>query len=266
MIIIFRAVNFVFDGVNSSKYGLVISELDFNASTEVTGIADLTIETYTARRNNKHHMIGFTEDEIMTFSMSFNSVGFVPIDRRYLSEINTWLFNQPSYKKLQILQRDLNDVFFMCRLVSVQQEMLNDEIIGFKCTVECDNNCAYEHTRTITYDLSDNETTKTFVFNNRSTSIYGLKPTIEFTLSEGTGLTINNTTTGVQTVFTGLQQLDTITMDNENQIITAESGNNVSDCFNCNFVNLKRGLNTLVITGKCSSFTLQYQNQRKVGG
>lgn len=110
------------------------------------------------------------------------------------------------------------------------------------------------------YDLSQNITKTTIQVENRSNVIDFYYPQMEFTLLEGSDISFKNLTDGGREfTFTGLIPNETVSIDNQWQVIKTDVPN-VYRYVNCNrqWLRLRKGVNYIDITGKCYlSFRLQ---------
>ena len=166
--------------------------------------------------------------------------------------------------------------YFNCIFVSAKDIYFGNEIIGISATVQCDSGSAYEVEKSLTFTGLESNVSKDIVVNVQGSGFYGVKPIIKFTLADdGQDFAIINNTTTTNPVtldgksvtfgFTGLLQGDTITVDCENQIISALSGNRIASKFVGDFLILKQGINQITILGKLKEFKVIYTNERKIG-
>lgn len=122
----YSATEFIFDGIPSGLYGLQIMNFDNNSQNDSSGLGDLKIETDRINRNPMTYLLDATYDKPLEFKLHFGSP--IPIDRHKLSLIQRWLFGHKEYKKLQIVQDDLQNIYYNCILNKPKIITISNEI------------------------------------------------------------------------------------------------------------------------------------------
>ncbi|MDD5021788.1 MAG: phage tail family protein [Endomicrobiaceae bacterium] len=253
----YNGLSFVFDGIPSEEYGLVLYDLTYSVRTEGMFASPVSIvEDRTAARY-KPLFYGTTQNSPLEFTMTFGanqqrSNNYKSYDRYDLSVIASWLTGHNSYKWLEITQPDMEVVRYKCIITKLSHIELDLSSWAFSCTVHCDSPFAYTYPETITYLVNG---TADFVFRNRSTYNGYYMPKLVITLDSGynTFSIINHSDNDRLFKFTNVPSTPlTITIDNENEVITNTAGLNLYPYFNYNFFRLLRGDNQLEISGSAS--------------
>jgi len=259
----FHGQNFIFDSVPSENYGIVITSGSDNSQEPVADINPTTARIY---RRNKSFLYGVTPDPTLQFSINLNSITG-EIDSVSFGLISEWLFGQQTYKKLQILQDDMSDVYFNCFFLKPEIVRYGNIITGLRASVTCDSPFAYTFPRTSTYTYATEPNESQILFDNLSHDSYYLFPKVSFTMtSSGGDVTLETVEEGRTFTFEGLAANETITVDNDLQIITSSLGLLRLSKFNKNFLRFIKGRNTIKVTGDITNLSFEYSFARKIGG
>jgi len=187
------------------------------------------------------------------------------IDRR---NVEKWLLGQSGYKKLQINQDDMQDVYFNVIFTSAETIFVGNKQVGLQLHAQCDAPWAHTFDQTFSYSYPVAAAQSfDFTFFNSSDNNGYLYPTIEFTLNSlGSDFTLTNTTDdGREFIFTGLSASEGITVDNSLQTISSTTGLYRLSYFNKNWFRFCPGLNELHITSAISFVEFTYSFARAVG-
>lgn len=256
----FYGKSFIFDGIPSENYGLYV--VNFK-SGEIDSPGGSGIEIYKTEiyRRPVPFMYGVSQRPVLEFPITIGSPEYLSGADR--SIIQSWLFGQSEYKKLQIVQCDLDTSYFNCLLTNPTIKYVGNLAIAWECTVVCDRPWAIEYPKTSSLPISGN-----YNYFNKSANADYTYPSLTFTLSSiGDFFQIVNLDDVNRTfLFDDLTASESITVDNDRKIITSSLGLYRIDKFNLNWLRLKKGLNRLVITGQITSATMTVQNAVKVGG
>lgn len=259
----FNAVKFLFDGVLSTDYDMYIVNLNDSGVKDNMASDQMEIIQDMIYRKNKPYLYGTTQTGQLEFELTFASSK--PVDRIQSAKIQKWLFGKKKYSKLQILQCDLDTVYFNCFLLKPTITSVGNLPYAFTCTVSCDAPWSWEFPKKKTF--ASNLFESNIVFYNDSDDSDYLYPHNVFTLDNLTtslkviNLSDNNRTSEI----TNISPNETITLDNYRQIITSSTGLNRLGNFNKNWFRLVQGVNKLKIIGGIQASTMTYQNARKVG-
>ena len=179
-----------------------------------------------------------------------------------------WLFGHATYKKLQIMQPDLQDMYFNCILSSPQVFKSGNMIKGFSCRVICDSPFGWAFPKVSTYTYTSSQNNLALLFMNLSNDNYYLFPTVQITMNSfGGSFSITNTSDGSRIFgFTALSPNEIITVNNDLGIVTSSTGFKRLANFNKNWLRFKKGANSLLINGQAASLRLTYSFAKKIGG
>jgi len=252
---------FVFDGVPSELYNLYISSPD-GGMISTAGSGDVELLTQKVFRNPKPYLLGVQQSPVLSFDIQFTSPDELMVED--MRTILSWLFGQSQYKKLQIQQLDMDDIYFNCFITAPQIIKVGNLIKGISGTVICDSPFAWAFSKTTTknYTGSANET---FVLFNTSDNNNYTYPAVVATIDDfgGTFSITNNTDDGRVFTFTGMSQGEIVTIDNERCIITSSTGLRRLGNFNKQWFRLLKGINSLTIMGNVAQVKITYSPARK---
>jgi phage-related protein len=262
----FYANSFIYDSVPSETYDLGIFNFDTGKITSPMG-SDIEIFKKQIYRKPVPYLFGTSQTPVLEFPILFGSFGNIDATKR--GRISKWLFGQNSYKKLQIFQDDLNDIYFNCLLTNPEATYIGNLGYAIKATVVCDAPWAWEFPKTTSASFAgDNFVNYAFSYYNGSDNSDYEYPIMAVTLN-GVGASFNfiNVTDSNRTMaFDNLQVSETMTIDNYRQIISSSTGLLRMSNFNLKWFRLLPGVNSLNIQGQVRSFSITNQAARKVGG
>jgi len=256
----FWGYTFVFDGVPSETYNLYISTPEGGGLTEGAGSGDVELLTQTVFRNPKPYLLGVQQAPVLSFDIQVLSPDELMMDD--IRIIQSWMFGQQTYKKLQVVQYDMKPYYFNCFLTSPRIVKTGNKINGMSGTVVCDSPFAWEFEKTFTHDTSNDS----FTIYNSSDDNYYTYPTITITMdSFGGDFTLTNTNDNSRVFeFIGLDADEVVTIDNERNIITSSTGLRRLSYFNKNWFRMIRGGNSISVSGNHAGFSIAYNPARKV--
>jgi hypothetical protein len=218
----FYAYDFVYDDIPSQKWDLKIITFEDGGLFNGVGSSDVNIITQRVLRKSKPYYLGRTQETVLEFPLTFGTAA--PISALDRDMISAWLFGRSIYKKLYILQDDLNGAYFNCFLTKPEPLYIGGLNYAFTCNVTCDSPWAYspEH-------ITSGSFTGTYhtvnLYNGSSEDEY-LYPTLYFQIVSATGSLVNfnlyNSSDDEDRVFiiNDLSVGDEITVDNDLQIIS----------------------------------------------
>lgn len=273
----FYAFDFIFDDIPSQKFGLKILTFEGGGVVNGVGSSDVSIISQRVLRKSKPYYLGRTQEPVLEFPLTFGSPSEInAIDRDIIS---AWLFGRSNYKRLYILQDDLQNIHFNCFMTRPEPIYVGGINYAFTCQVVCDSPFAYGPERTFgaSGGLNNYSASPLAIFNSSSEDEF-LYPVVEIvtkTEEEGNhdfgAIAISNSSIGTKDVtfgFTGLQHEDTITVDNDLQIITATSGDLlISKLYKKYWFKLIPGMNNLLLAFEdIESYSITFRERFKVGG
>lgn len=252
----FTATTFIFDGIDSSTYGLYIGNTSRGSSTS-DGIG-VSFFNDISGNGTRQLLLGVKYDQPLTFTLDVFSE--TPIDGVKLSAIQNWLVGRNGYKKLQITQEDLKNIEFNCVIGKPKITSVGNIAYMLSLPVTCDSPWAYEVEKEIV------KNTQTWTFNNTSGHWDFLVPNlVEITCRGGDVKITNVTENNRQTLITGRVSGEIITMSEETGIVKSSNGLKMIDQFNKKFLHFIPGQNDFVMEG-VTSLKIKYNLIRKVVG
>ena len=243
-----------FNGIPCYEYGLMI--YDFDNTRQGDGVfssAEIVEDRIAGRYASFYY--GLEQNEPLEFTLVFgadmNSVNMKEhLDRYDIEAISAWLTGVDGYRYLEIEQPDMEEFRYKCIITDLEFLTSGWMPWAFKCKVHCDSPFAYTYPEEISYSV---DSTKQIHFFNRSTYNGYYKPNMKLTLKNGSSdfAIINHSDENRQFLFHNIPNPSEriIWIDNQNGIITSDSGDNLYPYFNFKFLRLLRGNNTLEIQG-----------------
>lgn len=289
----FYAYDFIYDGIPSQKFALKIITFEDGGLFNGIGSSEVNIIEQRVLRKSKPYYLGRTQETKLEFPLTFGT--YQPISGMERDLISAWLFGRSEYKKLYILQDDLNGAYFNCFMNNPEPLYIGGVNYAFQCNVVCDSPWAYgsPHSASgsaIGWNPAGYDTYFT-IYNGSSEDEY-LYPTIDFTIGEtnsslGGMLYLTNFSDVSGTVniprvflFQNLEKDNSIHVDNDLQIISGstvvgDSGGSpiltgLLSKFNKNWLRLLPGVNEFGIIFREYDDTLYYNiswtERMKIGG
>lgn len=239
---------FTFAGQPSELYGLHVCDIGSRKHGDNPfGNTASIVNTRLPRRVTPLHYGVRYNDSPLTFSLIFASER--RLDRWEMQAVAQWLTGYQDYQWLTISQPDLEDVRFRCLVKTLTPVSVGWYPVAFEAQIECD--CPYGYSYPVEREYTAKGTLQALLQIPSSAHEHFL-PMLEIEMIGKSDLKIENAANGRVTQFTGLPSDVKFTMDNENQILTAEAGEyNLYDFFNFVFFALEPGDNDLTITGNC---------------
>lgn len=259
----FRARTFVFDGVPSETYGLFIISQDGAGVIQSSGSNSVNIYTQEIYRNPVPYFYGTQQSPVLTFQLCFASL--TPLTALDQNNIFKWLFGHNQYKKLQIMQCDMENIYFNCILNNPTVTYVGNFAYSVSCEVTCDAPWGWEFEKTEKFGPFVSE--GTILFNNISDNNYYMFPMIEVKLSENSNrFTLKNTTDNSEISFTDLLSEEIIYIDSQRNIIKSSEGIYRIGNMKGIFPRFVPGINKIELTGGIKYIKITYKNARKVSG
>ena len=263
----FYGKTFIYDNTPSEVYGLYI--LDFETSggyneSEAGSVVE-PIEEWVYRRSKSYHY-GNIMNTPLEFDLSVGSYDPIPgFDR---GKISQWLLGRGNFKKLQICEDDISNVYFNAICTSAKTLYVGNVNRGLKLHFRCDSPWAWEYPKTITYTFTGDQI-KNFYFDfyNSSDSNEYLYPIVDFTLNNiGNSISIENTTTGEPPfIFSGISPNEHIIVDNSLKTIVSSTGLLRLNYFNKKWLRFIEGNNRIHVISAIGTLKLTYSFARKIG-
>lgn len=262
----FYSSKFVFDGRSSDYFKLYVSEIGGDGSSTWNGSGSMEIYNRKIYRRSTPFFYGSAVGDNLEYELSFTSPE--DIDSRTSELIQKWLFSSRSYKKLMIVQPDMQDVYMNVILNNPQVVRDGNFIRGYTCTAQCDSPFGgWKFPKTKTYIYTAEVIDATVTFNNSSddTGAY-LYPIFVIAMNNAGGdITITNQSDSNRVFsFVDLSPSEVLTVDNSIQQISSSTDLKRMPNFNKKFFRLIPGVNTLRFQGNIQSIAMTYQLVAKI--
>jgi len=257
----FTGKRFVFDGISSTQYNLVVGNKS-GGDIEIDSGSNVTIYEEEIYGKSKPYFYGATPSGKLSFSLLAFSPE--PISARKSSRLMSWLFGQKEYKVFQIVQGDMKSVYFNAFLQSPKTWRVGNQVMGYTFDVVCDSPYAYEFPKTFERNYTSGDITDNFEFYNDSDNIAFLYPNLILEMDDFGGdiSIVNASDDNRELSFTGLSANEIITINNNLGIITSSVDLKRMSNFNKKFFRLVPSVNELTISGNIHNFTMTYQFSR----
>lgn len=254
----YTGLSFIFDGVPSEKYGLFLCNIGKGGTQTHEGGGSVKLHTDKTPSMERNFLMGTEYDEVFEFKMTFASPQ--PKDKFDISLINNWLIGHSTYKRLQILQYDMTNVYYNCILNDYKIISFGNFAYAFECTVICDRPWGVGNNKKFTYNKG------TIIHNNHSHTNRLTYPILKFTTIKpnATVSIVNMSNNNWETKFEGLSSGETITVDNELQLIKSSLDLHRLGNFNKHWLELLPRNNKLIISGDINEITIEYGEIRKI--
>lgn len=265
----FYGSTFVFNGIPSEGYDLMLYEVGPIPDTDAPFASMGTIQEEVIGNRWKPYFYGVQQGTKLQFTFTFGvnqeriDAGQF-LDRFEIAEIASWLTDRTGYHFLSIDQPDMVDVRYKCMVTALSLVPYGNVPIALRATVQCDSPYAYLHPKTYSFSVTD---TRVVSLHNSSSLNSYYWPQMQLTIHGGNSFEIINLSDHGRTLSFTDMPADTgrIMIDNDRQIITCDSGDNLYDCCNLHFFRLKRGMNQIQLTGY-GDVTLTCEYPVNVGG
>jgi len=261
----FYGFNFEYNGVSSATFDLKIVTFSDGSLFSGKGSSDVNVLSQRVLRKSKPFYLGRTQEPVLEFPLTFGTAR--PISALDRDAISAWLFGRASYKRLYILQDDLNGAYFNCMLKEPEPQYVGGLNYAFTCLVSCDSPFAYGPEKIISGSGTAGATSTLEIYNSSSEDEY-LYPTVHFLLSGTSYYMINYSDSERLTSFEDIPYNPVeITLDNDLQMITSDR-TGLLTYFNNNWFRLvpKYNLVTIYSPGTLDLFEIKYTERFKIGG
>lgn len=269
------ALDFEYDGIKLSDYGMMICEFGGSGGLEtVSSGSDLTFNTVKTTGSDIFRFYGTKYEECYstTFQICKNkcATGKKTLSPLEVSAIQRWLCRKDGYHEFKIIQDDYADIHWKATF-SAQQINLNGEIVGMELTLHTDSPYAYGSEQSATFSVYGG-TGISYSLYDQNDEIGYIYPTVEITSNYPGYLMIYSDLSPKKTIIE-FWNSDVVVLDGNSKTITSKNGYKYNDNrFNFIFPKLvntfdnRKNVFTLnAYTGKCFTVTFSYCPKIKVG-
>lgn len=251
--------SFIYDGTPSERFGLYIGDIDGDSINRAMGNTSMEILEQKIWRNPTPYFFGGTPSPKLSFP--FSAYSEEELDAIDFEVIQKWLFSSRTYKKFQIDQPDIQDIYFNAILQEPEILRVGNLIKGFSCTVECNSPFAFKYPQITTYSYSNNivvDSTETYYNLSDDVGSYLYPTTLVVTMNNSGGnFSITNLDDSSRIVsFTGLSTNEILTISPLYQTLSSSSGLKRLSNSNKKFLRLIPNKNRLRIQGNVSSIVM----------
>lgn len=262
----FYGSRFIYDNKSSDYFNLYVSEIGGDGSSTWNGSGSMEIYNKKLYRRSTPFFYGSSIGDNLEYELSFTSPE--DIDSRTSELIQKWLFSSRSYKKLMVVQPDMQDVYMNVILNNPQVVRDGNFIRGYTCTAQCDSPFGgWRFPKTKTYSYTSEVIDASITFNNSSDDVGAyLYPILVITMNNtGGNIKITNQSDLNRVFeFTSLSPSEVLTVDNSLQQISSSTDLKRMSNFNKKFFRLIPGINNLRFQGNIESISMTYQFVAKI--
>lgn len=258
---------FIFDGISSKEYDLIICSFDGTKNGEMTAGSKIEFTTFKAPNSNRWVKTGSSYTEQLTFNFQIckykcDKSNVEPISERELAFLMRWLVRK-EYKDLQFIQEGYENIFYHCQ-INAQKYEVAGECVGLSLTVVCD--APFGWSELMTYDATVTGSSS-FSLYDSSDEIGVVYPDIQIVSNKNQAISIENKTTNMKTSIKNCQANEQIVLSNEtaksSMCVLVENAMEYSgqhstfyDDFNWDWFSIgntfNNRVNEIIITGDCS--------------
>lgn len=262
--------HFEYAGVSSRIYDLIIANVNTTRNISLSGTTQ-SISIFNKKEKKKYHVGDSYQDSPLVFDLEV--VTEKPLHQTEVHKIEKWLFYQRDYKKLfidiaddidhqtySLIDGEEKRLYLNCRFINPEKLEYNGGIVGFKFTVECDTNMAYQEPFKKVFTGSEiNDSMIVDVDTDIADFVY--PKVIITTGSRGKEIQIVNHTDSSSriTSFIDVPPHSQIIMHGHTNFI---SGNYYEKFCHKNFIRLLDGENIISVEGDVSNISFEWQNMR----
>lgn len=247
----FISTDFTYDGISNEDMGVILISSSSGLKEKAFGIQRNTIKEK-AKGRKRPYFYGF-EEEVIKFQIEIMKADETAWTFQERKDICTWLFKN-DYK--DFISEDNVEVLYKCVAVGTPKFIVSRAGIGYaQIEFECDSPYCYSALSVQEFDLSSITEPTTIQIQNLSNVDDYYMPELEFTLAgaETSFKLVNIQDGGRVFEFTGLDEGETVYINNERKQIISDSGNYRYDKLSeKSFFSLVYGVNNIVCYNKCN--------------
>lgn len=244
----FNATTFSYAGISSSEWGLIIADFDNSNVMETEAFSpNLSLLKVPGQLRFFYGKVEYETAPTCEFSIikeNITGTDSVGITAEARAAIMSWLVGRNAFLPLTFHSGDNENYTYYCIFTGVKTIWVNGRCYGFRLTAEFDSPFARGKDDSIIIKPG----THTVTLQNSSSLDDYVYPIVTFT---GGSIDIVNNTDDSSRHFTfsGLNSLETVTVDNElNTITSTRDGEKLSYFTSKKWLRLRRGRNELTVT------------------
>lgn len=207
----FYALDFVYDGIPASEYGLKISSLSEQEESAGASVELITEDIY---RKPTVYLLGVKQTPVLNIPISITVENELSAEQS--SVISRWLFGHQTYKKLQIIQPDMEYIYYNCIFQNPSLIKVGNITRGFTAIAVCDSPFAWEYPKKQIFTFDDYYVYTNIAVNNTSDSsdYYYPRMEIKANIFGGSIEIVNNSDNKRLFGISGLKPNEGIIIDN----------------------------------------------------
>lgn len=230
-----HAINFEYDGLKLSDYGMMICSFNSSGLETVSSGSDIVFNTVKSSGSNSFKYYGAKYDEAYTttFQICKNpcKTTNMYLEPNEVSGIQRWLCRKDGFHKFSIIQANLKDTFWKATF-SGKQILLAGKIIGLELTMYTDAPYAYLDIDTISYSPIAGESFSIYDMSDEVGSVY---PKVIISCKGNGTIKLQNSLDNKTTILTSVLSGERITLDGENKIVQTDNSRSLANNFNYYF-------------------------------
>lgn len=278
--------SFVFNGINSTDYDVIIGWIDSDVDVSVNGLNREIKKSTTNKIKMKDNIYGAENTDIITFNFCIAKKDGSEITREESIRINQWLTSSPLPQLLKFNDKDSYMLHYYAICTQVKDIIIGNSLVGKELSFETNSPFAFMEKIEKVFEITDDHI---FYLNNTADTYNGIYYPIITITSASDSVVIENITDeksvtldmtniavdddGNKTVVLNCNNMTVLNKDNK--LISAsklgwnenyQSYVSATDTYinNIYWVRLLHGMNQFKITGNCN-FKIECEYPRKAG-
>lgn len=240
-----KAIDFNYNGLLASNFGLVICNFDSSGGLETVSIgSELSLDTISLFNGNKYALVNTSYNEVnYTFSICkyrCENGEIRPLTTDECREITRWLNRNDGYFPLEILQDGYENIIFEGTF-NLSAIKFDGEVYGFELTFITNRPFAIQKQSKHIIDFSSID--KNYVITDQSDNIGYIYPKIRIKCNASGDLHIYNSNEKRTTIIKNCTLNEIITFDEYLNMSTTSSGHKLFNDFNFVFFRISNSYN-----------------------
>lgn len=227
------AEQFIFDNRLCSEFGLMICSFDNSNSNGSMG-TDIEFITTTEPIRGKWRKLASKETKQLEFQIQVCKIDHTYINAYERQAITRWLSRRDSYKKLQFVQYDYEEVWFNAYVESIELINVGNQVAGLTINWKCDASHGYGEL--YRNEINDNSTIEFFDNSDEVGYIYA---DVEIEVTKNGKIEIYNSIEDRKFEIKNCVIGEKIIQNGDiMQLSTTNSSHNIYNDFNFNFIRI----------------------------
>ena len=278
--------SFLFNGINSRDYGIMIAGLDSSDTDVSVNGLNREIRKNADKNKLRHTIYGAEHTDVITFSFSIVKADGTEFTRSESIKINGWLTSSALPQKLQFIDSDPCPLHYYAICRQIKDYVYGGKLIGKELQFETDSPFAFSDKTEKIYEIPESTTFGLYNYADTYNNVY--YPVITLVTSSDSVIIENITDRKSVTINTVRLHPDgfgnkTVRLDSEKLTVSGQDNRLIpADRLGWNakyrsyvssldgyidfiyWPRLLKGLNEIKVTGSCS-LKIEYEYPRKAG-